>query len=527
MNNKTSWFITYPLPLYTDSNYFVCFLSIIIVPVLSLTYYSISHSTLFHIYVIYTETKSRFTLYRTVPTGKIKNIYLSQWLRLRRLLESSKKNQNNISLLGGITSTSTTLSSSSSSSGSSGSSSTNKKGKSKPLPLHPLRRRLPVDDTPVNSSGSGSSCSDISSDSCDHSDNNDVYVINNNDDDSHNYGNGCTGTNRNTTKIECPYLNDILFRQGSPLLSNAGNRTLRSMIQDKITIQHEYGSSRAYFLENQQQQQPNNAIITASTVTSMGSSSSSSFTSNSSSNKRKIVVDNDNKPLPKLTVIADDIVKELRSNTNNEIRFLLWNSNGWWDEITDRKEIVLKVYMLVREYRKKNVHYFTTTGKQPKTTTTAATTKTKSTTTTNEDNAKSATASAASVLSAASISPIPITLRPEGGIMMQPQYQQYQQQYQQQQQQVNSGTNNTMFQSMVGGTDCTLPSFCNKKQKLISHNDDDGGASLIIPPSAFILTPTPITTTSTSTNHTYYNIDDDNDNDINDNIIYGMKFNWV
>ena len=27
---------------------------------------------------------------------------MSQWLRLRRLLESSKKNQNNISLLGGI-----------------------------------------------------------------------------------------------------------------------------------------------------------------------------------------------------------------------------------------------------------------------------------------------------------------------------------------------------------------------------------------------------------------------------------------
>ena len=51
--------------------------------------------------------------------------------------------------------------------------------------------------------------------------------------------------------------------------------------------------------------------------------------------------------------------------------------------------------------------------------------------------------------------------------MMQPQYQQYQQQYQQQQK-VNSGTN-TMFQSMVGGTDCTLPSFCNKKQKLISN----------------------------------------------------------
>jgi hypothetical protein len=427
---------------------------------------------------------------------------LSQWLRLRRLLESSK---NRNELLG--ISTRTTLSSS-----------TNKKSKAKSkAKANKSTTLLPV-ETSI-SSNSSSSSSDSGND-----------VIN---DDSHSYGNGCTGKKRNRTFIECPYLNDVLFRQGSPLLSNAGNRTLRSMIQEK-TIQH-----GRYYLDQQNNNKrsgdsSSGSAITANIVTSMGSSFSETI---NNININSISSSKVKKP-PKLTVIAEQIVKELRYITNNEIRFLIWNNEGWWDEITDEKDILLKVYMLVREYRKNFVN-----GGKPKAKTTAAAAATTTTGTTNKDNANAK-------LTAASAASTPITLRPEG-VRMQHQYLEQQQQ-QQQQQKVISAT--TMFQSMDGGSaprlesfaKCCLPSSdnnnnnnnnninsSNKKQKMISNNNDD--RTSIVPPSSLFST----TTTTSTHHHNIYNIDYDSDNDNgydinydndnnsnNNNSCFGIKFTW-
>jgi len=110
--------------------------------------------------------------------------------------------------------------------------------------------------------------------------------------------------------IECPYLDDIIFRNGTSLLSHPGNIALRSMIAAKSM--HE---------------------------------------DNKYKNTKTIV----------LAVIAEIKAKRNESQTEDGkssesgCRFLIWNEKGWWKQVqpeNEQKAIQGKISRIVRETRK-------------------------------------------------------------------------------------------------------------------------------------------------------------------------------
>lgn len=107
--------------------------------------------------------------------------------------------------------------------------------------------------------------------------------------------------NRNSL-IESPYLDDIIFRNGTSLLSHPGNVTLRSTIVE-ICIRQE----------------------------------------SKTKNTKDLVV---------------DIISEMKSGSGQQgrpHRFLIWNDKGWWKEVSpenEQKELHSKISRIVRNTRK-------------------------------------------------------------------------------------------------------------------------------------------------------------------------------
>ena len=100
--------------------------------------------------------------------------------------------------------------------------------------------------------------------------------------------------------IESPYSDDILFRNGTSLLSHPGNSSLRTMVADKIIDDNEKNTKDI-----------TNEIIAA--------------------------------------------LKGRDTGENNDRRFLIWDEKGWWKEIpTDKneEEIHKKIARIVRDTRK-------------------------------------------------------------------------------------------------------------------------------------------------------------------------------
>jgi len=111
----------------------------------------------------------------------------------------------------------------------------------------------------------------------------------------------------NRKMIESPYLDDIIFRNGTSLLSHPGNIVLRSMIAAK-----------------------------------------------------SLDVDNKNK---NTKVFVAEIIAEIKARRNEtedgndrgSCRFLIWNEKGWWKPVqpeNEEKEIHSKISRIVRETRK-------------------------------------------------------------------------------------------------------------------------------------------------------------------------------
>jgi len=95
--------------------------------------------------------------------------------------------------------------------------------------------------------------------------------------------------------IECPQLTDVLFRQGISLIWNPGNASIQNVIENMHKQQKETGSSRL--------------------------------------KRREMVL---------------DIIDEVGQTS----RFLAWNEGGWWNEIFDREQLILKIEYLIKEVRR-------------------------------------------------------------------------------------------------------------------------------------------------------------------------------
>lgn len=139
----------------------------------------------------------------------------------------------------------------------------------------------------------------------------------------------------NTNIIECPQLQDVVFRQGTSGTSHPGNVTFRSLIEAHVVKE----AIEQYRREQAKQQEQSNARG--------GSKTGSSCPSHKKSKAKR----------PKQ--LALEIYNE-QHNAKNSIngdsntgRFLIWNNEkGWWNELTDKEQICMKIEYMVREFQK-------------------------------------------------------------------------------------------------------------------------------------------------------------------------------
>ncbi len=101
--------------------------------------------------------------------------------------------------------------------------------------------------------------------------------------------------------IECPMINDVIFKQGTSLITHPGNAVLRSMIEIKNKAQEEEDEGRRIKMK-----------------------------------RRRLVL---------------EIYEEITSQHKG--RFLIWNhESGLWSELKDREQILPRIEYLVKEHRK-------------------------------------------------------------------------------------------------------------------------------------------------------------------------------
>mmetsp|Transcript_3262 Transcript_3262/g.8774 ORF Transcript_3262/g.8774 Transcript_3262/m.8774 type:complete len:490 (+) Transcript_3262:184-1653(+) len=120
-----------------------------------------------------------------------------------------------------------------------------------------------------------------------------------------------TAVDHQSTMIECPHLDDIIFRNGTSLLSHPANSALRSLIAAKSMLED---------------------------------------------NRKK-----------KHKAFLTEIVADVKMNPN--CQFLIYNEQGWWEQVqpqNERSEIHPKISRIVRDTRKLVEAMQTTRGTGPK-----------------------------------------------------------------------------------------------------------------------------------------------------------------
>lgn len=128
--------------------------------------------------------------------------------------------------------------------------------------------------------------------------------------------------------IECPQLQDVVFRQGTSGVSHPGNVTFRSLIESTVLVEQ--------FEREKQQQQKQEKHRTTSAMAKNNP--------------------NNNKTKPKAKrpkQLALEIYEERQRTSSSTGRFLIWNNEkGWWNELNDKEHICMKIEYMVREFQK-------------------------------------------------------------------------------------------------------------------------------------------------------------------------------
>lgn len=102
--------------------------------------------------------------------------------------------------------------------------------------------------------------------------------------------------------IECPMINDAIFKQGTSLIAHPGNAALRSLIEIKNKAQEEEDQGRRVIKMK----------------------------------RRRLVLE-----------IYEEVIFQHKG------RFLIWNhDSGLWTELRDREQILPRIEYLVKEHRK-------------------------------------------------------------------------------------------------------------------------------------------------------------------------------
>eukprot|EP00536_Pseudo-nitzschia_multiseries_P016631 jgi/Psemu1/247639/estExt_Genewise1.C_11730016 len=124
--------------------------------------------------------------------------------------------------------------------------------------------------------------------------------------------------------IECPQFDDVVFRQGTSGVCHPGNVKFRSLIESILLQENESQQMQQQLLHLIQQEQPEKK------------------------KKKKIKM-----KIKRPKQLALDIYEERLRSSSRAGRYLIWNNNnGWWNEIADKEQILMKIEYMVREFQK-------------------------------------------------------------------------------------------------------------------------------------------------------------------------------
>ncbi|OEU06391.1 hypothetical protein FRACYDRAFT_254702 [Fragilariopsis cylindrus CCMP1102] len=138
---------------------------------------------------------------------------------------------------------------------------------------------------------------------------------------------------RELSIVECPYLSDIIFRQGTNVIHHPGNSWFRSLIQTKF--EEGYGNITNDDRKGNGNGNGNGTILSGgnSTNTNPTTTTNSSITYKS---KRT-------KPL------TEELIKEIK---RRNCRILIWNDKefGWWSKFDNEQQIFNKIEYICRDF---------------------------------------------------------------------------------------------------------------------------------------------------------------------------------
>jgi len=128
-------------------------------------------------------------------------------------------------------------------------------------------------------------------------------------------------TGQGSAIVESPYLSDIIFRKGASLTHHPGNTALRSLIVRKARLE---------LLEAQSRTDGDHPIEVIKKVA-----------------------------MAKTQRFVDEVIQEMRETTianeakktGKTCRFLVWDEDGWWTELSEEQEIRTRIEYIVRSIR--------------------------------------------------------------------------------------------------------------------------------------------------------------------------------
>ena len=133
--------------------------------------------------------------------------------------------------------------------------------------------------------------------------------------------------------VECPYLSDIIFRQGTNVIHHPGNSWFRSLIQTKF--EEGYGN-----ITNDDSKGNGNGN---GTILSDGNSTNTNPTTTTTTNSSITYKSKRTKPL------TEELIKEIK---RRNCRILIWNDKefGWWSKFDNEQQIFNKIEYICRDF---------------------------------------------------------------------------------------------------------------------------------------------------------------------------------
>ncbi|OEU11277.1 hypothetical protein FRACYDRAFT_246390 [Fragilariopsis cylindrus CCMP1102] len=132
--------------------------------------------------------------------------------------------------------------------------------------------------------------------------------------------------------VECPYLSDIIFRQGTNVIHHPGNSWFRSLIQTKF----EEGYGNITNDDSKGNGNGNGTIVSGGNSTNTNPTTTTNSSSITYKSKRT-------KPL------TEELIKEIK---RRNCRILIWNDQefGWWSKFDNEQQIFNKIEYICRDF---------------------------------------------------------------------------------------------------------------------------------------------------------------------------------